>query len=184
MVLFCCRKDGSLAKKLSEFLEPWCLSQLWEPLCRTDGSNPKQHPWRRSTHTCSSYYSSRMAADAAAFPLSPPQSSFFSFSFSSPFFILVSASSYILVYEYVLVYCPYTYESSTDIICCHLLAVVYFRTKAPPISEPLFISSKESVVLRELKITTHFRMLNVRANEKKEIMKKKKERNFVFGEQS
>ena len=40
MVLFCCRKDKSLAKKLSEFLEPWSLSELWEPLCRTDGSNP------------------------------------------------------------------------------------------------------------------------------------------------
>ena len=40
MVLFCCRKDRSLAKKLSEFLEPCNLSELWEPLCRTDGSNP------------------------------------------------------------------------------------------------------------------------------------------------
>ena len=40
MVLFSCWKDRSLAKKLSEFLEPWSLSELWEPLCRTDGSNP------------------------------------------------------------------------------------------------------------------------------------------------
>ena len=27
-------------KKLSECLEPLSLSELWEPLCRTDGSNP------------------------------------------------------------------------------------------------------------------------------------------------
>ena len=25
---------------MSEFLEPSSLSELWEPLCRTDGSNP------------------------------------------------------------------------------------------------------------------------------------------------
>ena len=36
MVLSCCRKYA-LPKKLSEFLEPWSLSELWEPLCRTDG---------------------------------------------------------------------------------------------------------------------------------------------------
>ena len=37
---FFCRKDGSLAKKLSECLEPLSLSELWEPLCWTDGSYP------------------------------------------------------------------------------------------------------------------------------------------------
>ena len=28
------------SQKLSECLEPLSLSELWEPLCRTDGSNP------------------------------------------------------------------------------------------------------------------------------------------------
>ena len=52
IVLFCSRKDGSLAKKLSECLEPLSLSELWEPLCRTDGSNPNSvYYWCRKLIT-------------------------------------------------------------------------------------------------------------------------------------
>ena len=40
MVFFCCQNDRSLAKILSEFLEPWSLLEFQEPLCWTDGSNP------------------------------------------------------------------------------------------------------------------------------------------------
>ena len=39
---FLLSESGILAKKLSECLEPLSLSELWEPLCRTDRSNPRK----------------------------------------------------------------------------------------------------------------------------------------------
>ena len=65
MVLFCCQKYWSLAKKLPEFLEPWSLSEFLEPLCRTDGSNPngyKKSNLARSSCNCP--YTYELSGDA------------------------------------------------------------------------------------------------------------------------